>query len=93
MVYLALQVSEEQLNAGIPFPKLSTAVDKTEPIPDLKTSVTEKPPTVGEVPAYALFYSTKSGGEDQSKLGTSRLRPRPKPAKRTPGAVKAKRSS
>jgi hypothetical protein len=93
VVYLALQVPEDQINAGIPFPKFATTFEKTEPIPDLKTSATEKPPTVGEVPAYALFYTTKAGAEEQSKLETSRLRPRPKPAKRTPSASKAKRSS
>ena len=91
MVYLASQVPEAQLNAGIAFPKLSTALEKTEPIPDVKTSATEKPPSVGEVPAYALFYTAKPGGEEQSKLPS--LRQRPKPAKRTPGAVRAKRSS
>jgi hypothetical protein len=93
IVYLALQVPEDHLSAGIPFPKLATTVEKTEPIPDVKNSATEKPPAVGEVPAYALFYTTKPPGEEPSKLGTPRPRYRQKPAKRTPSAVKAKRSS
>jgi hypothetical protein len=92
MVYLALQVPEDQLNAGIPFPKLSTTVEKTEPITDFNAAGAEKHPT-GGVPAFAFFYSPKSGGQDQSKLGAPHLRQRLKPAKRTPGAVKAKRSS
>jgi hypothetical protein len=93
MIYLALQVPEDQLHGGIPFPKLSNTIEKTGPIPEVKTTVTEKPPTVGGVPAYALFYTTKSDGDEQSKLGTPRLRHRPKPIKRTQSAVKAKRSS
>lgn len=93
VVYLALQVPADQLNAGIPFPKLANTVEKTEPIPDVKNSATEKPPTVGQVPAYALFYTTNPPGEGPSKLGKPIPRSRPKPAKRTPSAVKAKRSS
>jgi hypothetical protein len=93
IVYLSLQVPEDQLNGGIPFPKLATSAEKTTPIPDVKNSATEKPPAVGEVPAYAFFYATKPGSEEQSSFGTPRPRNRPKPAKRTPGTVKAKRSS
>jgi hypothetical protein len=93
MVYLALQVPEGQLNAGIPFPKLTNTVEKSEPIPVFNAAGTEKQPSVGGVPAFAFFYSPKSGGQDQSKLDSPHLRKRLKPAKRTPGAVKAKRSS
>jgi hypothetical protein len=93
IVYLALQVPEDQLNGGIPFPKLAADADRTAPIPDVKSSGTEKPPNVGEVPAYALFYTSKPSVEDHPSLGTPRSRHRPKTAKRTPGAVKAKRSS
>jgi hypothetical protein len=93
VVYLSLQVPEDQLNAGIPFPKLTNTFEKTEPIPDVKSSATEKPPSVGQVPAYAFFYTNNPLGEDPSKPGTPRPRYRPKPAKRTPSAVKAKRSS
>lgn len=93
MVYLALQVPEDQLNAGIPFPKLTTTVEKTKPIPDVNAAGADKPPAVGRVPAFALFYSPKSSGQELSDLGSPPLRKRLKPAKRTPGAVKAKRSS
>jgi hypothetical protein len=93
IVYLALQVPEDQLNAGIPFPKLVNSIEKTEPIPDVKNSAVEKPTALGQVPAYALFYTTKPPGEEPSKLRTPRSLHRPKPAKRTPGAVKANRSS
>jgi hypothetical protein len=93
MVYLTLQVPPDKLNAGIAFPKLASPVEKTESIPDIKTSGASKTPKVGEVPAYALFYSTKPGEGDPSKLGAPRPRQNPKPAKRTPGAVKAKRPS
>jgi hypothetical protein len=93
IVYLALQVPEDQLKAGIPFPKLATPVEKSEPIPDVKNFATEKPAMVGAVPAYALFYTTKSPGEDSSKLGRLHSPYRPKQAKRSPSAVKAKRSS
>jgi hypothetical protein len=93
IVYLTLQVPAEQLNGGIAYPKLASTAEKTQSIPDVKTSNSVKPPTVGEVPAYAQFYATKPGGEEPSKLGASSLRHRSKPVKRTPSAVKAKRSS
>jgi hypothetical protein len=93
IVYLTLQVPAEQLNAGISYPKLASPVEKTESIRDIKTTGVVKSPTLGEVPAYAFFYSTQPGSEESSKLGTSRLRQRSKPVKRTPSAVKAKRSS
>jgi hypothetical protein len=93
IVYLTLQVPADQLNGGIAYPKLASTVEKTKSIPDVKTTGTVKSPTVGEVPAYALFYATKPGGEEPSKLGAPHLRQRSKPVKRTPSAVKAKRSS
>lgn len=93
IVYMALQVPEDQLNAGIPFPKLATTVEKAEPIPDVKNSATEKPFAEGKVPAYAQFYTTTPSGAEPSQLGKPIPRNRPKPVKRTPGAVKAKRSS
>jgi hypothetical protein len=93
MIYLALQVPADQLNAGIPFPKLSPTVEKTEPIPNVNAAATGKIPTVGGIPTFAAFYSAKPGGQDQSRPETPRLRHRLKQEKRTPGAVKAKRSS
>jgi hypothetical protein len=93
IIYLTLQVPAERLNHGIAFPKLASTVEKTESIPDVKATGSFKPPKVGEVPAYASFYVTKPGEMEPSKLGTSRLRQHPKPVKRTPSAVKAKRSS
>lgn len=93
IVYLTLQVPVEHLERGITYPKLASTAEKTEAIPDVKKSGAAKPPVVGEVPAYALFYTTKAGGEESSKLRTSPLRPRSKPVKRTPSAAKAKRSS
>jgi len=92
IIYLSLQVPEDHLNAGIPFPKLANTVEKTEPIPDVKKSAGLSPPVVGEVPAYALFY-TKSPEGEPSKLRTPKTRHRSKSVKRTPGAVKAKRPS
>lgn len=93
IVYLSCQVSEEQLNAGIPFPQLATDSAKTTPIPDVKASATEKPPAIGGVPAYAQFYNTKSGEEEKPDLGKPRPRQRPKPAKRHINTVKPKKSS
>jgi hypothetical protein len=91
--YLTLQVPEERLNAGIAFPQLASPSEKTEAIPDIKTTGTGKPPVLGEVPSYALFFATKPGGEDPSKLGISQPRHRAKPVKRTPSGVKAKMKS
>jgi hypothetical protein len=93
IIYLSLQVPEDQLKNAIPFPKLANTREKTEPIPDVTKSAPEKPPVLGEVPAYALFYSTKPPGEEPSRLRTPRARHRSKTFKRTPGAVKAKGSS
>ena len=84
---------EDQLKNAIPFPKLANTKEKTEPIPVVTKSAAEKPSVVGEVPAYALFYTTKPPGEEPSKLRTPRSHNRPKTFKRTPGAVKAKGSS
>ena len=92
IVYLSLQVPEDQINAGIPFPKLANTVQKTEPIPDVKKSALI-PPAVGAVPAYALFYTTKSPEGEPSKPRTLDSRHRSKSVKRSPGAVKAKRPS
>ena len=93
IVYMSLQVPEDQLKNAIPFPKLANTKERTEPIPDVTKSTREKPPALGKVPAYALFYTTKPSGEEPSKLRTPRSQNRPKPFKRTPGAVKAKGSS
>ncbi len=93
IVYLSLQVPEDQLKNSVPFPKLANTKEKSEPIPDVKKSAAEKPPAVGQVPAYALFYSTKPPGEEPSNPRTLRTRNRSKTVKRTPGALKAKGSS
>jgi hypothetical protein len=93
IVYLSLQVPEDQLKHTIPFPKLANTKEKTEPILDVTKSNPEKPLAVGEVPAYAFFYSTKPPGEEPSKLRAPRSHNRPKTIKRNPGAVKAKGSS
>jgi hypothetical protein len=93
IVYLSLQVPEDQINAGIPFPKLANTVQKTEPIPDVKKSAAVPFLAVGAVPAYALFYTTKSPEGEPSKPRTLNSRHRSKPVKRSPGVVKAKRPS
>jgi hypothetical protein len=93
IVYLTLQVPAEQLNTGIAFPKLASSGEKTEAIPDVKMNGAVKPAKIGEVPAYALFYSTKPVEGEPPKLGAPRLRQHTKPVKRTPSAPKAKRSS
>jgi hypothetical protein len=92
IIYLSLQVPEDQINAGIAFPKFANTVQKNEPIPDVKKSEAVPPPAVGEVPAYALFY-TKSPQGEPSKPRTFRSHHRSKSVKRSPGAVKAKRPS
>ncbi|MBM4288034.1 MAG: hypothetical protein FJ135_07800 [Deltaproteobacteria bacterium] len=93
MVYLALQVPEEKLQAGIAFPHVLSSHDKTEPIPDVNADGTEKPPTVGSVPTYALYYSSSPEEQERLKLEAPRPRPRMKPEKRTPATLKAKKSS
>lgn len=93
MVYLALQVPETQLEAGIPFPTLANPAEKIAPIPDPKAAATAKPTEVGGKPAYAYFYTTKPNEAEPSTLGNPRLRPRAKAAKRTTAPVKRKKSS
>jgi hypothetical protein len=94
ILYLSFQVPEDQLHNSIPFPKLASCKERTEPIPDVAKSAAEKPPALGKVPSYALLYTTRSPGEEQSKLQTLRTRiNRSKSIKRAPGPVKAKGSS
>jgi hypothetical protein len=93
IIYLSLQVPADQINAGIAFPKLANTLQKTEPIPDVKKSAVMPSPAVGDVPAYALFYTTKSPEGEPSKPRALNSRHRSKPVKRAPGALKAKRPS
>lgn len=94
ILYLSLQVPETQLTDSIPFPKFASSREKTEPIPDVTKSAAPKTPALGDVPSYALLYSTKSPGEEQSKLRSSRSRTqRSKAVKRAPGTAKTKGSS
>lgn len=93
IVYISLQVPEDRLNTAIPFPKLAQPVEKSEPIPDVKTSATEKPPAVGGVPSYAQFYTARPDEADPAKLKSPRPRHRAKPVKKAQPSLKAKRSS
>ncbi|AEB10371.1 hypothetical protein [Desulfobacca acetoxidans] len=97
LIYLALQVPVDRLAGEIPFPRVATTFQKTEPIPQVDTAKPDKPPTLipeaGNVPAYALFYAAQPAGQERIKPEKHRSRPYSKPEKRTSGAVKAKRSS
>ncbi len=91
IIYAALQVPETNLEAGIAFPRLASPHEKIEAIPSVTAAAQAKPATVGSEPAYAHFYTSQASEAEQSKV--NKLRPRPKPVKRTTPATKAKKSS